>query len=411
MATISPSQPQFDYITSKAQFPAMVAGFGAGKTEAAIMRAIIGKLLYPMCNRGFYLPTYDLVRNIAFPRFEAALESLGIGYRLFKSPLNYLEIPNCGKIIFRSMDAPHRIIGYEHADADCDELDTLKKDDAAEIWLRVVSRNRQKKPDGAANTIGVTTTPEGFKFVYEAWKSKPRKGHVIIQAPTYSNPHLPAGYIDSMRDQFPAQQLDAYIEGEFVNLTSGTIYNEFDRDKHNTDVEWDGREPLHIGLDFNVCNMSAVISVIRKNVCYGVDEITGGYDTPSMIETIKQRYQNCQINIYPDASGRNRNAQDASASSIQLLRHAGFQVLAKNRNPFVKDRILSVNMSFKKGLHFVNSDKCPVHASNLEQQIYNKAGEPDKSQNTDHTNDACGYLIHYKFPIVKPTTNASRMIV
>ena len=167
MGQLEPTVPQYEYIYAQEPFPALVAGFGAGKTEAAVSRAIIGKLAYPTLNRGFYEPTYDLIRQIAFPRFEEMLENLSIPYRLYKSPLNYVEIEDHGKIIFRSMDQPQRIIGYEHADADIDELDTLKEADAAEVWRRVLSRNRQKKPDKKPNTLGVTTTPEGFRFVYK----------------------------------------------------------------------------------------------------------------------------------------------------------------------------------------------------------------------------------------------------
>ena len=169
MSDVYPTVPQFDYMTTKARYPALVAGFGSGKTEAAVKRSIFGKLANPETDRGFYAPTYDLIRMIAFPRFEAALEEMGIGYRLYKSPLNFIQIPGYGRIYFRSMDAPHRIIGYEHADADVDELDTMKKDDAAYAWRQIVARNRQMKVSGESNTIGVTTTPEGFKFVYETW--------------------------------------------------------------------------------------------------------------------------------------------------------------------------------------------------------------------------------------------------
>ena len=176
MADIAPTSPQFEYIMSQARYPALVAGFGAGKTEAAVKRSIIGKLINPDCDRGFYAPTYDLIRMIAFPRFEQALEEMGISYRLYKSPLNYIEIGGKGKIYFRSMDAPHRIIGYEHADADVDELDTMKPDDAAYAWRQIVARNRQKKINGSDNSVGVTTTPEGFKFVYETWKKNRKPG-------------------------------------------------------------------------------------------------------------------------------------------------------------------------------------------------------------------------------------------
>ena len=69
-----------------------------------------------------------------------------------------------------------------------------------------------------------------------------------------------------------------------------------------------------------------------------------------------------------------------------------------------------MNTSFSKGLHFVNVKKCPTHAANLEQQVYNNAGEPDKTAGNDHTNDANGYLINYKYPVIKPIVKRTRTI-
>ncbi len=34
------SWPQYQFVTSEAKFPAMVAGYGAGKTEAGVLRAL-----------------------------------------------------------------------------------------------------------------------------------------------------------------------------------------------------------------------------------------------------------------------------------------------------------------------------------------------------------------------------------
>jgi len=345
---------------------------------------------------------------------EEKLIDYGIRYRYNKSEnIIYCSNGQFGDFILRTLDNPERIIGYETYRSHVDEIDTLKEDKALAAWIKIIARNRQR-PAGIINPfnrVSAYSTPEGFKFLYKYWKKEPKNGYEMIQASTMSNPFLPDDYVDTLKETYPSNLIEAYIEGEFVNLTSGTVYHEFDRAEHDTDAIWNGREPLHIGMDFNVCNMSAVISVIRKGVCYDVGEITGGYDTPSMIDSIKERYQQCQINIYPDASGKNRNAQGASESSIQLLRQAGFQVLAKAKNPFVKDRVLAMNTSFVRNLHFVNVKLCPIHASNLEQQVYNAAGEPDKTQGNDHTNDASGYLIHYKYPVIRPTTNVTRLIV
>lgn len=399
---IAPTKPQYDYIMSGAQFPAMVAGFGAGKTEAAINRAVIGKILHPEVNRGFYEPTYDLIRQIAFPRFEEVLEQSGIPYRLYKSPINKLEIEGYKSIIFRSMDTPSRIIGYEHGDADVDELDTLKMDDAAEVWRRILSRNRQKKAGGKPNTIGVTTTPEGFRFVYETWKKDPKAGYEIIQATTYSNPHLPGGYIDSLRDIYPEALLNAYLDGLFVNLTSGTVYSSYNREKCRSREEIKPKEPLCIGMDFNVTNMSAVTYVQRGKVWHAVDELKGIYDTPSMIEAIEERYEKHHITVYPDASGKSRKSVNASISDIHLLKQAKFTVKAKESNPRVKDRVMAANSALDHGLFYVNDDMCPEYARCLEQLAYDKNGDPDKSQGLDHLPDAGTYPIAYEMPIRKP---------
>ena len=406
MAQIEPTVPQFNYITSQYQFPAMVAGFGAGKTEAAVLRSITGMLANPTCNRGFYEPTYDLIRMIAWDRFEQTLTELNIPYRLQKSPINQIAIEGYGNIIFRSMENANRIIGYEHADADIDELDTLKKDDAAHVWRQILARNRQTKPRGGLNTIGVTTTPEGFRFVYDTWKKTPRKGYQIIQAPTESNPHLPEGYVDSLRDIYPEALLSAYLGGHFVNLTHGTVYSSYDRNIHNSAEEIKEREPLYIGCDFNVTRQCAAVYVIRRgDEWHCVDELIDMYDTPDMVRTIEEKYAGHPIYIYPDASGRARKTVNAATSDIALLEQAGFMVRAKKSNPAIKDRIMATNSAFENGLLYVNIRNCKTIADSFEQLAYDSNGVPDKKSGLDHAIDASTYPIAYEMPIVRPVAH------
>lgn len=400
---IRPTVPQDAFIRSESPYPAFVGGFGSGKTEALILRAIINKIRLPKCDRAFYEPTYDLIRMIAWPRFEQKLTELGLPYRLIKSPQNYIDIEGHGRIIFRSMENPERIIGYEVADSDVDELDTLDRDKASDVWMRILSRNRQKKPDAEQNTVAVATTPEGFRYVYETWEMSPRDGYEIIRAPSYSNPYLPAGYLDSLREVYPDQLLSAYIEGQFVNLTSGTIYTSFDRRANATDDVAGERDPLHVGMDFNVGQMAAVIHVERGGKPRAVDEVVGAYDTPDMIRILRDRYGwERSITVYPDASGDSRKTVDAGKTDIALLKQAKFQVSAPKRNPPVRDRINCMNAQFEKGEYLVNPDKCPVYVRCLEQQAYDKAGQPDKKQGLDHHPDAAGYFIHKRHPLVRP---------
>jgi len=203
------------------------------------------------------------------------------------------------------MDTPERIIGYEVADSLVDELDTLPTEKARDVWNKIISRNRRKKPDGSLNTVGVVTTPEGYRFVYDRWQKNKTVGYRLIKANTESNSkHLPAGYIDSLKAIYPTNLLLAYLGGEFVNLTAGSVYHSFDRVLNATFETIKENEPLHIGLDFNVSQMSAVIHVIRNDEPYALMEYTSVFDTPAMIKLLTERHKALghKIHIYPDAS-------------------------------------------------------------------------------------------------------------
>jgi hypothetical protein len=399
------TRPQYEFVTAPEQFPAFVAGLGSGKSYGAVWRLLYLKRKYPKQNVAFYMPTYDLITRMAFPRFEETLETIGARFKMNKNEA-VIDIENCGQIIMRTMDNPARIVAYEVADSICDELDTIATDKAREVWTKVIARNRQKKPDGAPNTAGVVTTPEGFKFVYETWQKDQdaaSKGYRIIRASTYSNrANLPDGYIESLLKNYPTALQKAYLEGEFVNLTAGSIYAEFDRHLNASAETIQPSEPLHIGLDFNVGKMSAVVFVTRNGDPHAVDELTGLLDTPAMIAAIKQRFPGHAIYVYPDASGGGRRSNNASESDIALLRAARFSVFGPDANPPVKNRILAMNrMIHCEGVRRlrVNADKCPMFVECLEKQAYDKNGEPDKSSGLDHANDAAGYYIHYRFPV------------
>ena len=402
MPRIELTAPQFDFVTAEDQFPAMVAGFGSGKTHAAIIRALAKKLQYPGQNVAYYLPTYDLVRRIGFPRFAETLEGMGVPYKTNKADA-VIAVEGAGEIIFRTMDTPERIIGYEVADSIADELDTLKEEQARDVWTKIISRNRQKKPDGSLNTVGVATTPEGFRFVYDRWKRNPVEGYRIIKASTMSNAaNLPAGYIDSLRASYPSNLLAAYLDGEFVNLVAGSVYAEFDRVKNATTETIQPAEALHVGMDFNVGKMSAAVHVLRGDDPHAVLEYTRVMDTPAMCALLKARHVGHPIIVYPDASGQSRKSNNASESDLSILRAAGFSVRNNPTNPRVKDRVLSVcAMVNKDGArrYRINPETCPELVESLEKQAYDKNGEPDKSGGLDHIIDAAGYFIAYRYPI------------
>ncbi len=404
------SAPQYTYLRGlNTKFRGYVGGFGSGKTWVGCLDQAMFSGEHPKLVQGYFAPTYRDIRDTFWPTmdevatltgFRSVIRSADKEVHLYRGRVNY------GTIICRSMDDPGGIVGFKIARAQVDELDVLAADKARAAWNKIIARLRLVVP-GVVNGIGVTTTPEGFRFVYDRFKRQANSDYSMVQASTYENEaFLPPDYIRSLRETYPQELIDAYLMGEFVNLTSGSVYRNYRREACRSAEAIIGNEPLHIGQDFNVGNMASCVLVQRQTGpqigWHAVAELTGIMDTPALIGVLREKWPGHSITIYPDASGGSRKTVNASVSDLALLRQAGFRVLAKDSNPPVKDRILSLNTALEKAQLWVNDKACPRAAEALEQQAYDKNGEPDKTSGHDHMNDALGYAIHWLFPVVRP---------
>jgi phage terminase large subunit len=239
---------------------ALVSGFGAGKSEAIHRAVVVAILRYPGASIALYAPTYDLLKLNNIPRIGELLDEVGLTWKFNKQDYIF-TIEGYGNIICRSMDNPSRIIAYEVFLSVVDELDTLPLKRAEEAWNKIIARNRQILPSTSVpNKVLVASTPEGFNFIYKTWKKKARPGYVLVKAKTTDNPFLPENYIQSLRDSYPSQLIDAYINGEFVNLTGNRVYHIFNREDHEFSIE----ELLVDGLDMVLPTQTAQDS--RSNV-------------------------------------------------------------------------------------------------------------------------------------------------
>lgn len=426
MTGISPTLnvPQAQFLAMPHKFKAYVAGFGSGKTWVGCGGICKGMWEHPRINQGYFAPTYPQIRDIFYPTVEEVAFDWGLKVQINESNKEvhfYAGRQYRGTTICRSMEKPATIVGFKIGNALVDELDVMPALKAQQAWRKIIARMRYKV-DGLRNGIDVTTTPEGYKFVYQqfvkAVRDKPELAALygLVQASTFDNEaNLPDDYIPSLLASYPPELIKAYLRGQFTNLTSGTIYHQFDRRLNNcTDEEQPG-EPLFIGMDFNVGKMAAIIHVKRDGLPRAVRELVKVYDTPAMIKRIQEefwRYEggryvsSRQIYVYPDASGDSRKSNCASLTDIAQLREAGFSVMVNAANPPVKDRINSMNAMFCNALgerrYLINVQRCPVYTESLEQQVWDKNGEPDKKADNDHPNDGGGYFIVKDYPIVKP---------
>lgn len=407
--------PQAKFLTLDKKFKAYVGGFGCGKTYVGCAGLCKNAYELPNIQQGYFAPTYTHIRDIFYPTIEEVAEKWGLSVKILKGDKEVSLIHRGrvrSKIICRSLDRPETIVGFKIGHALIDELDVMTVEKAALSWRKIIARMRDNTK-GVKNTVDVTTTPEGFRFVHNQFvkqiAEKPNLAEIygMVQASTYDNAaNLPNGYISSLEASYPAQLIEAYLNGQFVNLNSGSVYPAFKRDKNNTQATLQDNETLHIGMDFNVMNMSAVICVIRDGLPYALQELTGIRDTPTMAATLADRFRGHSLVIYPDASGQNTSSKNASQSDLSILRQAGFTVRVNTQNPRVRDRVLAVNAMLENSQGerrlFINTAACPKLTEALEQQSYDKNGEPDKSTGHDHINDSLGYFLAYEYPIHRP---------
>lgn len=410
---------QYDFVYSPYANTLLLGGYGSGKTEAGIQRALNRKLMPDRSNLwfGIYQPTYKLISTVAWPRMIKelnVLKKMGIRYKTYKQDgIIELNGGKYGAFIFRSMDKPESIIGYEHADAWVDEWDVLKKELALSIWDSITERNRSNLPEDAPNSLGCTTTPEGFRAAYELFeRDKPDNTYHIIRARTYDNPYLNKNYIKKLLSIYTPEQQKAYLEGRFVNLATGTVYKYFNRKTHHSNespIVFDSyHETLYVGADFNIGGCVNIVCVERAGTYHAVDEIVS-HDTADMVENLLYKYGNHDIIIYPDASGQNRKT-NATRSDIQILKEH-FKVVVDNSNPLVKDRVTSVNSGFSHDRLFVNTFRCPRLTEALEQQAYDpKTEAPEKfaeHPSIDDYGDSLGYVCAKIMPVHRPTSSAT----
>jgi hypothetical protein len=408
------NKPQARFLTLPHKYRAFVGGFGSGKTWVGCSALAKHSWEHPRIQEGYFAPTYTHIRDIFYPTIEEVAADWGLQAKINTGNKEvHLYSGNIYRntIICRSLDKPGDIVGFKIGRALIDELDLLKKDKAALAWRKIIARLRQVA-DGLLNGVDVTTTPEGFKFVYEQFVKNLRDSpelsalYGIVQASTYENAkNLPADYIPSLRASYPPQLIAAYLRGEFCNLLSGSVYANFSRTENHTNESIKPNEALHIGMDFNVLNMTATVNAIRDGLPLQLDELTGVRDTPTMAKMLKERYRDKghALKIYPDASGQNTSSKNASESDFSILKAAGFTIEVNHSNPAVRDRVNAYNAMILNDVgerrFKINTNACPVTTEALEQQIWDKNGEPDKKSGHDHPNDAEGYFIVKKYPI------------
>ena len=410
---------QNKFIRSKSKFPALVAGYGSGKTYAFCLKALLELGRNPTKTILLAEPTYGMIKDVLQPTLEEVLDQLNFNYSYKAGEIKYkISWKNgYGYIILRSAENWRRWAGLNLACFGIDEASLLKDDGA---WKMGISRLR----DGTHLTGFTTTTPEGFNWHYEYWKEQPKDGYQLVNGKSTDNKFLPQEFIDTLKENYDERLLRAYLNGEYVNMQFGQAYYNFSRSVNVKKTNYDNSKEIILCLDFNVQPMCGVLlqKYDKEPKIRIFDEISinhtssGELMTERVARRVKEKYPKSRFApadvfkknpltnyiCYPDPAGNQRRTT-ASFTDHDLLRREGFMVKVKKQAPRVIDRLNSMNNSFKS---MVIDPRCKVLIKDLEQVcLKENTRELDKSNaNLTHSSDALGYFVDYEYPCRRPNT-------
>ena len=321
----------------------LVCGFGAGKTYGLICKSVHMAALNVGHVSALFEPIAPMLRDILQRGMDELLEKWKIPFDFRASPLPEYTLhfaEGSHTILLRTMETANRIRGQNLCAVGFDEADTASKSVATQAMRMALARLRS----GNVQQFYAATTPEGFGWAFDTFEKNASEDTALIRAKTTDNPYLPKGFVDSLLENYPDQLIQSYLNGVFVNLNTGQVYDRFDRAKHViTELPNVENEPLRIGIDFNVTNTNAVIGVRIGDRLVVIDEVSGAHDTDALATEIRRRYPDQRIYVYPDASGSNRHT-NSSRTDIAILESYGFTNLSGKSNGAVRDRVLAVQV-------------------------------------------------------------------
>jgi hypothetical protein len=385
----------------------LVAGYGAGKTRALCAKALHLAAANPGILGCVMEPTGPLIRDIWQRDFDEFLEHYEVPYSFRASPLpEYtLHLPEGDTpILCRSFENWQRLIGLNLAWVLTDEIDTVAPAISMRAFPKILGRLRA----GQLRQFASASTPEGFRWFHETFASAEamaRPDRQLIRMRTRDNPHLPPDFIETLQGNYTSEQLRSYLDGEFVNLTTGQVYDRFNREHHVVPITIEHDETILMGCDFNVGNTNAVLAVRRGRELFIFDEIATAHDTDALGKELRRRHPRARVLGYPDASGGNRST-NSSRSDIAILQSYDISNMSPAANPPIRDRVAAVQallMNGKGETRLWIDPKCRKLIQCLEMQSYSEKGdEPDKQAGHDHMNDALGYMCSRLFEVGRP---------
>jgi len=425
----------------------MVTGYGGGKTHSLVRHAtrlaLRNQPIPVLCIE----PTYPMIADILVPAFEELFEEWQIGYKYNENRKRYIvtSIPYKGKRIktkgviwMRSGDNPKRLKGPNIAAAFIDE--PFIQDEG----VLKQARARVRHPRSKDRIVFLTGTSEGLGWGNETLAEKCRlvksetvqgktgpvevqyyegDGIKFVSTSSEINTALGADYFDNLRASHTDLEIQAYIGGQFINLSQGRVYYAYDR-QYDTPYTLRYDLPVMVWCDFNAteCPMSWNVAQEHDGLIHVTHALWKQYtNTAAMCEYLYEvltrdgRPLPRSLIFYGDSSGRNTVSSAANSDWVQIeqfFRQAGkydreglqlkYRACRSIRDSAAAANALLQNANGESKLRLVPGPATEHLRKDLELVVWAENGtkEDDKDKMRTHAGSTVRYFADYEYPII-----------
>ena len=404
---------QINYLYDKHRFIITSAGRRSRKTLIG-QRKVFKAGIRNQENRYFLgAPTHQQAKDIYWRRLLQ--DSTLLRSDIDRSELK-VRLYNGAEIVVLGLDRPERIEGQEWHGCQISEIGNIKPEAWPEHILPALADT-----GGFAILDGV---PEGRNHYYELAlyacddvipKTVPlhgayhdcKKDDEWAFFTWFSADVLKPSFIEHYKQQVDERTFRQEMEGSFESY-AGVAYYTFG--EHNfRDIQRDWGSPISVGMDFNVNPMTATLGTIKGDSYHQWGEIwLENSNTMEMRDELLTFVDDPrEIIIFPDSTGKH-DSSNATISDLAILKKAGFTVKAKEGNPYIIDRVNSVNSIMvdrgAKTRYLVNPKTCPKSVNDWNRVIRTDDGKLDKKQEKQmigHISAGAGYLITFNWLVTQ----------
>lgn len=258
---------------------ALTAGFGAGKTRGLIQaHHFLSTAVNTQSDHSWFTePTAQLVKMIALPEWREHLSgengcglTEGKHYEIYESSpyrvVLYRKDANPHTVWLPSCENEKKLVGASISHATIDEPGVISLEAKTKIFSRV------RCPKATLKWIKLLGgTPEGLGNWYADQYNIPPElasgSRYRMQLATRDNVFHSdiEAYIASLIEAWAhaPDRLEAYISGEFVNLSSNNLFGPLTY--ADTSADWKRSKQVFLSFDFNAFPLAYIVGVMREN--------------------------------------------------------------------------------------------------------------------------------------------------